>query len=266
MKSSIKTSATLNTRVIARPLLMLLKSKNFWGCVLITLVVFSLLVKLGLWQLSRGYEKQQMESQLVQNLAKEPEPFEEFLAIRKVETEAMNPTGQKVFAHMTPVVGKYLLLDNQTYAGKVGYLAYQLVKSHSGHFFLLEQGFVAGKKSRTQLPAVEWLSEPVELNGRIYQRMENPLSRDLGLELTQPNRIQNLNLDQLSAHFGVEILPYLFQPIEKNWPYPQPWQPLPLSSKKHFGYSFQWFAMAVMLVVLVGWLFYRTYRKYQTRL
>ncbi|CAH0537671.1 hypothetical protein VMF7928_01228 [Vibrio marisflavi CECT 7928] len=243
---------------------MLLKSKNFWVCVLITLVVFSLLVKLGLWQLSRGYEKQQLESHLAQNIAKDPVEFDSFLeAHGEEEHNAAAYTGQKVFAEFSPVSGSYVLLDNQTLNGKVGYLAYQLVKSERGHYFLLERGFVAGKKIRSELPAVNWLEEPANLNGQLYQRMMNPLSNELGLELTEPKRIQNLNLEQLSSVFGVEIVPYLFQPVEENWPYAQPWQPLPMSSKKHFGYSFQWFSMAVMLLVLVSWLLYRTYKNYQ---
>ncbi|MCL9780243.1 SURF1 family protein [Vibrio sp. S4M6] len=234
----------------------MLKSKNFWACAVLTLVVLFLLVKLGFWQLSRGYEKQRIESQLEINVAKDPIDFDEFLSLGQSD-ENMGYTGQKVKTRVTPVAGKYLLLDNQTLKGNVGYLAYQLMVSTQGRYFLLERGFVKGSKDRSQLPTIEWLSKPESLQGRIYQRLSNPLSNELGLENTQPIRVQNLNMGELEAVFGVEIKPYLFQPIQQGWLYPQPWQPVPLSSQKHFGYALQWFSMAMALVILIGWVLCR---------
>lgn len=73
MKSSKRTSVSLNRNTvdIAPPVSSLLLSrqlwlsKRFWVAVGLTVVVFSLLVKLGFWQLERGQEKQALEQAIL---------------------------------------------------------------------------------------------------------------------------------------------------------------------------------------------------------
>ncbi|MGR5471318.1 SURF1 family protein, partial [Vibrio astriarenae] len=45
-----------------------------------------------------------------------------------------------------------------------------------------------------------------------------------------------------------------------NWPYPFPWNPIPLTSSKHFGYSFQWFSMASVFLLISVIIFVRSIR------
>ncbi|MGF1721873.1 SURF1 family protein [Vibrio kyushuensis] len=253
----------LNNNAILSPICILLKSIRFWFGLLLTLVVFSLLVKLGFWQLSRGEAKQQTELALSQRADQEPIPLA--LAIRRYQNQPL--TGVKVTVDIKPLPLKSdvtttkistsplenkvtFVLDNQTYQGTVGYLAYQVVSDSKGMYFLLERGFIAGSKQRSQLPVVQWLNTPQTLSGRLYQKSTNRLSTELGLEDTSPIRIQNLNLPALSQELGIELAPFVFQPQHVSWPYPQPWQPVPMYSAKHFGYAIQWFSMAVVFAIL----------------
>jgi len=222
-----------------------LSLKVILGAVL-TVAVFVVLVNLGLWQLSRGEEKQASEKvlQLRQNMA----PISLGQALERYPIEQM--TGLRVAVSVLPSENMMFLLDNQTHQGKVGYLAYQLMREQNGHWMLLERGFVPAPSERSQLPEVDWLSSPQQFVGRLYQKSLNPLSSDLNIESQIPHRIQNLNLAQLSQWLGEPILPIAFQPQQENWPYPQPWVPFPLSAEKHFGYAVQWFAMATVLLVI----------------
>lgn len=73
MKSSKRTSVSLNRNTVdmAPPVSSLLLSrqlwlsKRFWVAVGLTVVVFSLLVKLGFWQFERGQEKQALEQAIL---------------------------------------------------------------------------------------------------------------------------------------------------------------------------------------------------------
>ncbi|MDW1538097.1 SURF1 family protein, partial [Vibrio sp. Y159] len=47
----------------------------------------------------------------------------------------------------------------------------------------------------------------------------------------------------------------------ENWAYPFPWNPLPLTSAKHFGYSVQWFVMAGVCLLLTMVVCIRWFRK-----
>ncbi|NIY82305.1 SURF1 family protein [Vibrio hepatarius] len=232
------------------------KKPTFWLGVLLTVVVFSVLINLGLWQLSRADEKQQLEQRLSERESAAMVPLAE-IEVAKFDYL----TGLRVEGIVRPMPSRYLLLDNQTHEGKVGYLAYQLVALANGKHVLLERGFVTAGGTRSHLPKVEWLQEPLDIQARLYQRSTNPLSDELMLEQGVPSRIQNLNVVQLSSLWRVDIEPYVLQPINKPWPYPQPWVPIPLSSAKHFGYAVQWFSMAVVLVILSLWVLYRALRK-----
>ncbi len=222
-----------------------LSLKVILGAVL-TVVVFIVLVNLGLWQLSRGEEKQASEQQL--ELRHTMAPISLGAALEKYPIEQM--TGLKVKVELSPSDNMTFLLDNQTHQGKVGYLAYQLMREQHGHWILLERGFVPAPSERSELPQVDWLSSSQVFVGRLYRKSLNPLSSDLSIEPQTPHRIQNLNLIQLSQWLGEPILPMAFQPQQESWPYPQPWVPFPLSAEKHFGYAVQWFAMATVLLVI----------------
>ncbi len=242
------------------PVRDLFKSGRFWISVLLTLVVFVLLVKLGFWQLARGEEKSKLEQLLRDNQHREPVALVQLKDV--VSTPVMEEiNGTPVIVSATPVPEQYILLDNQTYQGQVGYLALQVMRSETGQYFLLERGFVGWQGSRNRLPEVSWIMKPGEWQGRVYVKQANPLSDALMIELTQPHRIQNLNIGELSEHLNLELLPFVLQPRANNWPYPQPWNPLPLSSSKHYGYALQWFAMALALMLLSGWLLFRTVRR-----
>ncbi|WP_272945988.1 SURF1 family protein [Vibrio mexicanus] len=262
-KSSNRTSAILNSNVMQSSQYPFVRSGRFWLGLTLTVGLFCLLVKLGFWQMSRGEEKQLFEEQLLKQQSVIFEGMDALLesfssrGIDVSQNNALSPiTGTRIEMDVVPIAGQYLLLDNQTYQGKVGYLAYQLVKSQ-GHYVLLERGFVNAKSSRDVLPMVDWLVDPIRLVGRVYQKGSNPLSQELNLELTSPNRVQNLNLPELGDVWGVELLNFVVQPQLEGWPYPQPWQPVPLSSQKHFGYAVQWFSMAAALFVLSGYVLFR---------
>ncbi|CAE6929813.1 hypothetical protein ACOMICROBIO_GDFFDHBD_02522 [Vibrio sp. B1REV9] len=262
MKSSKRTSVNLNRNTVdmVPPMSSLLFSKWLWLAVGLTVAVFSLLVKLGLWQLERSNEKQKLEQAM---LAREDAPYQAISAVLEQNDwreESVN--GVKVKTEVVPEPIAVLLLDNQTYKGKVGYLAFQVVSllQEPTTLTLLELGFVEGKSNRSDLPTIETLKIPQTITGRLYRKSTNPLSTDLMAEMGNPIRIQNLNVNQLSQLLNIELMPTVLQPDNlKAWPYSFPWNPLPLTSEKHFGYAVQWFAMAsvfllITLLIFVRWI------------
>lgn len=227
---------------------------------LITVVVFTLLVNLGFWQLGRGEEKLLMEKQL-QGRKNLP-----YLSIERIPENRADITGLKVKARLADTEMPLLYLDNQTLSGTVGYLVYQPMQISGGNlsgptrYLLAELGFVAAGTSREELPDVAVRLPAGLIEGRIYSRSANPLSSDLMAEVVkEPSsetqgsvRIQNLNFSQLNTLLDVPFAPFAIQPDKlENWPLPQPWQPLPMPSSKHFGYALQWFVMAMVWAMIM---------------
>ncbi|MCG9230073.1 SURF1 family protein [Vibrio diabolicus] len=270
MKSSKRTSVSLNRNTvdIAPPVSSLLLSrqlwlsKRFWVAVGLTVVVFSLLVKLGFWQLERGQEKQALEQAILARADSAYQTLGEVL--EENDWREGSILGKKVEANVVPQAFPVILLDNQTHQGNVGYLAFQIVSMSDelGTYALLELGFVEGIADRSILPTVTTLEVSTFISGRMYRKSANPLSSELMPEVGDAIRVQNLNIVQLNQLLNIELMPAVLQPDNlKNWPYDFPWNPLPLNSAKHFGYSIQWFSMAGVFLLLTLIIFVRWQRK-----
>ncbi|WP_374043465.1 SURF1 family protein [Vibrio diabolicus] len=237
-------------------------SKRFWVAVGLTVVVFSLLVKLGFWQLERGQEKQALEQAILARADSAYQTLGEVL--EENDWREGSILGKKVEANVVPQAFPVILLDNQTHQGNVGYLVFQIVSmsDESGTYALLELGFVEGIADRSILPTVTTLEVSTFISGRLYRKSANPLSSELMPEVDDAIRVQNLNIAQLNQLLNIELMPAVLQPDNlKNWPYDFPWNPLPLNSAKHFGYSIQWFSMAGVFLLLTLIVFVRWQRK-----
>ncbi|HHG3530416.1 TPA: SURF1 family protein [Vibrio parahaemolyticus] len=270
MKSSKRTSVNLNRNTVdivppvSSSLLShkLWLSKRFGIAVCLTVVVFSLLVKLGFWQLERGQEKQALEQAI---LARADAPYQSLTSVLdNNDWREESVIGVKVQAEAKPEPLPVVLLDNQTFQGKVGYLAYQVVSVGQDPITLalLELGFVEGRRTRDSLPTVTTLKSPTNITGRLYRKSMNPLSSELMPEMGEGIRVQNLNISELNELLNVELMPAVLQPDNlEDWAYPFPWNPLPLTSAKHFGYAAQWFVMAGVFLLLTMVVCIRWFRK-----
>ncbi|MEZ8067944.1 SURF1 family protein [Vibrio sp. FF145] len=244
------------------------RSKGFWIAVVLTVVSVGILIKLGLWQLDRGNEKLRYEMQLSERAQQSSRSLDTVISEWKGSrtqmqgaSELPSLNGLRVDVELEAPSGLVVLLDNQINQGTVGYVIYMLgeVPTQDGRKqLLIDLGFVAASRDRRELPQLGSITLPTNMSGRLYTRSLNPLSHELGLENTTPNRIQNLNITALSQYTGQEVLPFVFQPQSLDaWPYEMLWRPTAMKSEKHFGYSFQWFVMAAVLLFLTMLIGYR---------
>ncbi len=254
------------------------RSKSFWIAVVLTVVSVGALIKLGLWQLDRGNEKLSYEQQLTERARLSSQPLDVVISeLRDMDLsgqESLNPqtlNGLKADVELVNTSGLLLLLDNQINQGKVGYVIYMLGKVRlegennvlvAEKQLLIDLGFVPASNDRRELPQLGNITLPTNMSGRLYTRSVNPLSHELGLENTTPKRIQNINITALSEYTGQAVLPFVFQPQSiESWPYELLWRPTAMKSEKHFGYSFQWFVMAAVLLFLMLLIGFRHFKK-----
>jgi surfeit locus 1 family protein len=243
--------------------------------VIITLVVFGLLVKLGLWQLSRAAFKQQWQTTLLVRQQQQALTYDAMLALvesskRLTPSQPQVPllTGYRLSILAKPVNNTILLLDNQVYQGQVGYLAYQVFEiTPEQPWILVELGFVAANKDRRILPELVSLEATYyTLLGRVYQKQPNPFSDQLDAEQRVDNRapirFQNINTPALADMLGHSLISVVLQPENvPSYHLPQPWIPIPLSAQKHQGYALQWFTMAAVFLGLMSLIAFRQFRR-----
>lgn len=224
----------------------MLVSRNKIALIL-TVLVISILVKLGLWQLDRAEQKRQLfadyaEQQQPVNLNDPTTPTPERFGSVEVSGQFQ--------------ANRYFLLDNQIFDGQVGYQVIGLLTPQpalSEQLVLVNLGWVPLGSNRAELPRIELPQGPLTIPGRYYQPSE------FGFQLSDqileagpwPQRIQRLDLAALSELTQLPLAPYvvlLSEQAEFGWP--RQWQPQVMAPEKHQAYALQWFSLALACLLV----------------
>lgn len=213
----------------------------------------ALTARLGVWQLSRAAEKERAQAALDSRGAAPP------LAQADLAAQALQAAPQH-FRRITLrgrwVDGRTVFLDNRPMAGRPGfYVVTPLLIGEGGDAVLVQRGWVPrDANDRTRVPAVPAAEGVVAVEGRIAP----PPARlyELGTETQGPIR-QNLDLDGFAHETGLKLRPLSVLQSDsagtagdgllRQWPAPA------VDVHKHYGYAFQWFALAALITGLYVW-------------
>ncbi len=232
-----------------------------FGFVLFTVVVVVLLVKLGMWQLSRAEQKNQLESDFKQR--------------QQVEFLGLNALPEDADYYRLTLAGQWLsdrpiLLDNQIYKGRVGYQLHYALQTNDG-VALVNLGWLPAPNHREQLPDLSSIlpSPTGKVSGLLTAPSLNLVLGEgdmLGEVVKTPNdtlntnleirRVQRLDINALSTQLNMPLIPYVLQ-LDENHPLAlvSIWTPTVISPQKHVGYAVQWFAMAFAVsIAALFWL------------
>ena len=215
-----------------------------------TLATFALvpvLVSLGLWQSGKADQKQALQDMYDQRAAQFPLQIPSDL-LKAEEFHFRNVTVRGRFET------KYqILLDNQLYDGKAGYhVITPLQIGNSNIYVLVNRGWVPLGSDRSVLPNISTPEGVVEVVGVAT------LPPSKFLELMKPESLnngwqtvwQNIDLKRYREAVPFQLQPIIIQ-LNKDSPsgFVCEW-PRPASRiEKNLGYAFQWFGMAVVLVL-----------------
>lgn len=232
-----------------------------WIPLLIFIAVFSLLLRLGFWQLSRADEKGL---------------FLETQSLRLMEkpvllTELLKNTAEYRYRSAL-LKGKYdskhqLLVDNQIYMGKVGaFVMTPFILSDSERVVFVNRGWVATDKARKQLPDVSMPMNNAEISieGIINEFPSVGLILE-GADMASegwPSVVQIVNTDKLTKRFEYSFYPFQVQlKAEQENGYMRDWKiNTRMPPEKHRAYAFQWFALAATLFFLTLWISCKTHK------
>ncbi|NMP33033.1 SURF1 family protein [Thalassotalea sp. M1531] len=218
----------------------------------ITLLVFSGLIKLGLWQAERASEKEVRLSRIEQLLGLEHQPLENVLATIK-EQEILNDQPVILNGQFDPEV--LIVLDNQSSDGRLGYRVFQLFHHQEELPVLVNLGWVSGSRDRSVLPDIEIIKGTHQLKGNIrYIEPGIVLAEQAYSKNSIPLRVQQVEIEKLGRLFSKQLLPFAVY-LDKNEVvgYKKHWQPVVMPPEKHRGYAFQWFSLAIAWLALMIW-------------
>lgn len=215
---------------------------------LLTLLVVCLFLGLGRWQLHRAAYKADIIRSYSERAHQAPLAWSALLA-----------KGGAVADYPVAIQGRYdnahnVLLDNQIRNGVLGY--HVLTAFHvdeSGDTVLVDRGWVRASLDRRQLPAISAAGASA-LKGLVALPAA---TFSVGAEnyKTQPIRVLRLDTKALSSEWGLPLQPFLIR-LDAGAAdgFVRDWAPTQLlgefGPEKSRGYAFQWFSMAVAVLVV----------------
>jgi surfeit locus 1 family protein len=216
------------------------------------LIAAAVTARLGVWQLSRAAEKEALQASLDSRGAAPPLAAGE---LARSAGEAASQHHRRITLEGRWVGGRTVYLDNRPMDGRAGFYVVTPLALADGDAVLVQRGWVPRDAvDRSRVPAVATPEGVVRIEGRIAP----PPSRlfELGAE-TQGAIRQNLDLDAFERETGLRLRPLSVQQTDaagappdgllRRWPAPA------VDVHKHYGYAFQWFALASLITGLYVW-------------
>ena len=228
-------------------------ARQFWFVQIMSLATLVLFASLGTWQLSRGNIKSDIE---IANSDNNDEYHDVYLPLENLQSWRYKKITLSGLYDGT----KQFLLDNQVRDRTSGYnvLTPFYINKYQV-WVLVDRGWVPQTISRDVLPEIEIGDvEFVSISGSVYVPYDEAYSLGGiadGEDKHWPRRIQFVDYQQLSERLGVELQPFTLRlDANEDHGYRRDWVDNIVSSQKHYGYAFQWYAMALAIVVL-WWLY-----------
>jgi surfeit locus 1 family protein len=218
-----------------------------WKLAVLALALIVLFTSLGIWQLSRAHQKQQLLESFAKRALHAPFFAKNLDNVNDWRFYRVQLTGTFDNQHS-------FLLDNKTYHGKVGYEVYTPFQAHGMDMLILvDRGFVPLGASRGNLPKIHDIEGDVTIIGMLNLP---PLYMALGrindnAHITWPLRIEFVNIADMANLLKNRLFPYVLS-MDPQDPrsYTIEWKVVIMTPEKHIGYAVQWFALALTLLIL----------------
>jgi len=216
----------------------------------------TLFVSLGIWQLDRARQKEQL---LAAFAAAADEP-----AVNLARAGKMDP---QHYPHVR-VSGRFIadrgyLLDEQMHDGKVGVHAIAVfAAANADRVLLVDRGWIAWNHAPGTSPPLPALpDDAAELTG-IYAPFPGSGLRIGGNALVAqsvwPKLTLRIDAAEISADVGKRILPrILLLDADAHSGFVREWTPNVMPPARHRAYAFQWFTFALAALVIFGVLHWR---------
>ena len=231
-------------------------------------LAIALFVRLGVWQLDRAAEKEALQDSFTSaEVFREPQGGELSgdslpVAFDRLTTEGRLQTDRQI------------LIDNIVKNGRLGYyVVTPLEITRNGPLLLVNRGWIerspaaAGVDGLATDLAVGDEREPIRGRAGNLPRVGvrgGPGFADAGDEW--PRIGVYPTADEVADELDRDVLPWtlLLEPDDERG-FLRDWQPNVSGPSTHYGYAFQWFAMAAAVLALAIWNYRSVFRSARTR-
>ncbi|HAU1152785.1 TPA: SURF1 family protein [Legionella pneumophila] len=215
-----------------------------WLMLILAAFFFFLFICLGFWQIHRADEKTEMI--VAQQVLAKQEPI-----IWK-PGQKLPEQYQRISLEGT-FLPELFLLDNQHYQHQFGYDVVSPLLLADDSIVMVDRGWVSGDITRRTFPNVQTPHGRVKLLGAVYfpskkQWVLGPSFEEKENKVTILELIDEEILKQLLQK---KVYPFIIR-LDKNEPFGfvREWEIVSMPPQRHFAYAIQWFAMALVILII----------------
>lgn len=216
---------------------------QLWSTIAATagIVIF---IQLGNWQLSRADEKESRQERL-DLLSGEPA-----VAVPDIPVRIEDFQYRQVEARGEYVPVHTIYLDNKIFKGMAGYQVITPLRiGKSSMHVLVNRGWAPANQDRSKLPEVPAPNGEVVVSGLATIASQKTL--ELSVEVVSGKVWENLDLERYRRATGLMLQPVMIlqkddvkDGLVRQWVRPDS------GAAKNLGYAFQWFAMALAVLII----------------
>jgi surfeit locus 1 family protein len=218
-----------------------------WLPTLVTLLLLPLLISLGFWQLDRAVQKRALQHDYQARSLIKPLNLNQLKELPKdLRFYAAQMTGHFDNTHQ-------FLLDNKIYQHRMGYqVLTPFILKNSNKTILINRGWIAQGSDRAHLPDIKPVVGEVTLNGIVTVPDAKAFTLGHNTEnLTWPQRIEKIDLNKMTDKLGYKFFSFIVLLNSKEpYGFVRDWSPFNNNVAVHYGYAFQWFALATTLLII----------------
>ena len=226
---------------------MAIQLSKHHGITVLVIALLPILIALGNWQLRRAEEKRQLLEQYETRAQQAAVSLNQLELNSDLSYRKVSVTGVYDQQHS-------YLLDNRVHDGRVGYEVITPFITEPGDGVLINRGWIEAGRTRDELPEIPLAYEgTTTLVASIYQQLPSSewLQLDNTTEVTTwPRVIQHLEPQRQGTELRLTLFPHQLRlSAEQPGALITDWQPVNQSPAKHQAYAWQWFAMALALLL-----------------
>ena len=221
-----------------------MRRRPFWLPTLAAIILLQVTIAAGIWQLNRAQTKRDLQAHYDAQEKALPVVFPgtpvdaDAFRFRRVRV-----SGQFDLAHE-------ILLDNRVLNGKPGYHVVTPLKiDQSARYVLIDRGWVARGADRTLLPEIRTPLGVVVIEGIAAPPSNKYL--ELSKQTVEGRVWQNLDMRRMDELLRHPLQPVVITQLNDNGDgLLRKWERPDTGVEKHLGYAFQWFALALTIIVI----------------
>lgn len=202
---------------------------------------------LGSWQLGRAAEKREAQARF-EAASREPP-----ISISTPELAAADVELRRVEARGVFDPRHTVYIDNRIHRGVPGYHVVMPLRLADGErHVLVNRGWIARAPDRTDLPQVPTPDGTVTVRG--IATVPGKRTLELSEHVMEGRIWQNLTIERYRQARSIAIQPFVIRQessaqdgLLREWPAPD------FGIDKHYGYAFQWYALAATILVFYGY-------------